>query len=125
MYETYGATDVSLNVRQSNKAALALYQSTLGFTNTGVDKKYYGDGEDAFCMKKQLDYFRHETADAESDDEDDGAKDSLGKDEGDAVGSMGKADDTTNGDVAERMRKVKIGRQLGVGELVERNESSK
>jgi hypothetical protein len=61
-------------------------------------------------MRMDLDYLADE---AESDDED-----TVGKDEGDDVGSAGKKGD------AEKLRKVRVGKQLGVGELVERNESS-
>ena len=41
------------------------------------------------------------------------------------MGSVGKAADEADGTKKkERKRKVKVGRQLGVGELVERNMSS-
>jgi peptide alpha-N-acetyltransferase len=115
MFETYGAVYVSLHVRVSNIAALSLYRDTLGFKVGGVEAKYYADGEDAYSMRMDLDYLREEALDAEDSDED-----GLGKDEGDEVGSAGKA-----GDVAkEKKVKVRVGRQLGVGELVERNESA-
>jgi len=110
MYETYGGKYVSLHVRESNVAALRLYKNTLGFQVIGTEAKYYADGEDAYSMRMDLDYLKDEAA---SDDED-----TVGKDEGDDVGSAGKKGD------AEKLRKVKVGRQLGVGELVEKNESS-
>ena len=122
MFETYNAVYVSLHVRVSNVAALALYRDTLGFKVGGTEAKYYADGEDAYSMRMDLDYLREEALGAD-DSEDDGT---IGQDEGGEVGSEGKAGD--GGDVAikkkEKKRKVKVGRQLGVGELVERNESS-
>jgi ribosomal-protein-alanine N-acetyltransferase len=45
-----GAAFVSLEVRPSNLSALTLYRS-LGFTETGLRKKYYQDGEDAILME--------------------------------------------------------------------------
>ncbi|KAK3616627.1 N-terminal acetyltransferase A complex catalytic subunit ard1 [Elasticomyces elasticus] len=121
MYETYGAVYVSLHVRVSNVAALALYRDTLGFKVGGTEAKYYADGEDAYGMRMDLDYLREEALDEESDDEN-----TMGKDEGGEVGSAGKAGDGEDGaKKKERKRKVRVGRQLGVGELVERNESSK
>ena len=63
-----------------------------------------------------LDYLREEALDAE--DSDDGT---IGQDEGGEVGSAGKANDGVSGPKKkERKRKVKVGRQLGVGELVEK-----
>jgi [ribosomal protein S18]-alanine N-acetyltransferase len=43
-----------LELRKSNKAALALYQRN-GFTHTGTASSYYTDGEDAIQMEKQID----------------------------------------------------------------------
>lgn len=121
MFETYGAVYVSLHVRVSNIAALALYRDTLGFKQGGVEAKYYADGEDAYSMRMDLDYLREEALDEESDDED-----TVGQDEGGEVGSAGKAGDGVDGaKKKEKKRKVKVGRQMGVAELVERNESSK
>ncbi|TFK20069.1 acyl-CoA N-acyltransferase [Coprinopsis marcescibilis] len=54
MAEIYGAKFVSLHVRESNKAAIGLYRDTLGFEVAKVEKKYYGDGEDAFSMRLNL-----------------------------------------------------------------------
>ncbi len=48
-----GADRVFLEVRVSNEAAIGLYTSR-GFEKTRVRKKYYGDGEDAVEMKKEL-----------------------------------------------------------------------
>ncbi|TKA79875.1 hypothetical protein B0A55_03666 [Friedmanniomyces simplex] len=121
MFETYGAVYVSLHVRVSNIAALALYRDTLGFKVGDTEAKYYADGEDAFSMRMDLDYLRNEALDEESEEED-----TVGKDEGGEVGSAGKAGDGVDGPKKkEKKRKVRVGRQLGVGELVERNESSK
>lgn len=44
-----GITDIYLEVRVSNTPAQRLYAS-LGFAVTGVRKKYYSNGEDAFNM---------------------------------------------------------------------------
>ena len=54
MAEIYGATYVTLHVRKSNVAAIHLYTETLGFNVSNVDEKYYGDGEDAFAMRKDV-----------------------------------------------------------------------
>ncbi|KAL9105302.1 MAG: hypothetical protein Q9227_009497 [Pyrenula ochraceoflavens] len=119
MAECHAARYVSLHVRISNTAALALYKETLGFAQEGVESKYYADGEDAFAMKKDLTSFllppegREEEADGEE------------KDEGEAVGSAGKKGDSEmNGEKEtegkEKKVKVKVGRQLGVRDLVER-----
>lgn len=122
MFETYNAVYVSLHVRVSNVAARSLYEVTLGFKNNGTEAKYYADGEDAFSMRKDLDYLREEALDAEESDDEGGT---IGQDEGGEVGSAGKAGDGVDGGKKkERKRKVKVGRQLGVGELVERNESA-
>jgi len=54
MATIYKAHHVSLHVRRSNKAAIGLYRDTLGFEVHKVEKKYYGDGEDAFSMRLSL-----------------------------------------------------------------------
>ncbi|RDW60882.1 hypothetical protein BP6252_12265 [Coleophoma cylindrospora] len=120
MVETFGAQYVSLHVRVSNNAALRLYRDTLGFVNEKVEAKYYADGEDAYSMKLDLGYIRELIM-----DEEDGETEDL--DEGEPVGSAGaKGDETGKSEVnGEKMRKVRVGRGLGVGELVERNESQK
>lgn len=122
MFETYGAVYVSLHVRESNFAALSLYRDTLGFKVIGTEAKYYADGEDAYSMRMDLDFYREAALDEESE----GEEGTVGKDEGGEVGSAGKAGEVPDGEGAnkekekERMRKVKVGRQLGVQELVER-----
>ena len=121
MFETYNAVYVSLHVRVSNIAALALYRDTLGFKVVGTEAKYYADGEDAYSMRMDLDYLREEALDAEDAD----GESTLGQDEGAEVGSAGKTGDGEDGKKRkEKKRKVKVGRQLGVGALVEKNESS-
>lgn len=117
MFETYNAVYVSLHVRVSNVAALALYRDTLGFKVGGIEAKYYADGEDAYSMRMDLDYLREEALDAESDEE---GENSVGVDEGGEVGSESAANGVKR-KPKEKKRKVKVGRQLGVGELVERN----
>ncbi len=47
------ATSVNLEVRKSNQPAINLYES-LGFKPTGINKRYYSDGEDAILMKLNL-----------------------------------------------------------------------
>jgi peptide alpha-N-acetyltransferase len=116
MFETFGAQYVSLLVRESNIAALSLYRDTLGFKVIATEAKYYADGEDAYSMRMDLDFLREEALDDELDGEE-------VQDEGDEVGSAGKTGESAAA-LKERKRKVKVGRQLGVGELVERNESS-
>lgn len=133
MVETFGAHYVSLHVRESNQAAIHLYEKTLGFQREKTEPKYYADGEDAFGMKLDLSAIRDQLRE-ERDSED-----SEEPDEGDAVGDVGSdpnrksgkesSKKTKNGAGAgaegakDEKRKVKVGRALGVGELVERVES--
>ncbi len=46
------AVSVSLEVGRDNRAASALYRS-LGFTEAGVRRNYYGQGEDAIIMERR------------------------------------------------------------------------
>lgn len=120
MVETFGAQYVSLHVRVSNNAALRLYRDTLGFKNEKVEAKYYADGEDAYSMKLNLGFVREQVVD-EQDAE---------LDEGEPVGELGKLEDggaDKKAAVAKegKKRKVRVGRGLGVGDLVEKNESQK
>jgi ribosomal protein S18 acetylase RimI-like enzyme len=121
MVETFGAQYVSLHVRMSNNAAGRLYRDTLGYKQEKVEAKYYADGEDAYSMKLDLGYIREEILDEEDQAED--------LDEGEPVGELGKKDGEKEIDGREKgagkKRKVRVGRGLGVGELVERNESQK
>merc|ERR1712187_387601 len=55
MYHLFNAKYVSLHVRKSNKAAFHLYNETLKYETANIESKYYGDGEDAYFMKKMLD----------------------------------------------------------------------
>ena len=54
MIDNFGAEFCSLHVRVSNRAALQLYAKTLGFSQTGIEPKYYADGEDAYAMRKDF-----------------------------------------------------------------------
>ena len=112
MVETYGAEYVSLHVRVSNVAALKLYRDTLGFEVEKVESKYYADGEDAYSMKMDLNFIKEQL------------EETYGDDEGEAVGEEGKTNDEKK-DTGQKgkKRKVKIGRGLGIGDLVEKNES--
>lgn len=122
MVETFGAQYVSLHVRVSNNAALRLYRDTLGFKSDKIEAKYYADGEDAYGMKQDLGFIREKLLDEEDDEV---------VDEGEPVGELGKAGEEDLGEKEgkdgkkEKMMKVRVGRGLGVGELVERNESQK
>jgi len=51
--EERSVTNVFLEVRVGNAAAKALY-SRCGFTEAGIRKRYYPDGEDAIVMVKDL-----------------------------------------------------------------------
>ena len=116
MVESHQASYVSLHVRMSNIAALHLYRDTLGFKVEKIEAKYYADGEDAYSMKMDLSFIREEALDEETEAEDEGEEvGEAGKKEGEVVGGKKKGQG--------RKRKVKVGRVLGVGDLVERNES--
>ncbi|OAQ61691.1 GCN5-related N-acetyltransferase (GNAT) domain-containing protein [Pochonia chlamydosporia 170] len=116
MVESFQAKYVSLHVRVSNVAARHLYEDTLGFKNEKVEAKYYADGEDAFCMRLDLDGIKKQIEDA--DKETNGTDGEV--DEGEAVGEVGR--DPAKGK-EERKMKVAVGRSLGVGALVEKDES--
>jgi N-alpha-acetyltransferase 10/11 len=122
MAETYGAHYVSLHVRVSNVAALHLYRDTLGFKVDKIEAKYYADGEDAYSMRLDLSNIRLAAEEERKD---------VDEDEGEEVGSAGKKNEAVpdveagaEKDKKEKKRRVKVGRGLGVGDLVERNESS-
>merc|ERR1712093_315960 len=108
MVETFQAQYVSLHVRVSNKAALHLYRDTLSFQMEKTEAKYYADGEDAYSMKLDLGTLREELVDE------------MGKENG-LVLLDGKKEEAKGG----KKRKVRVGRGLGVGDLVERDESHK
>lgn len=125
MVETFGAHYVSLHVRVSNAAAIHLYRDTLGFKTEKTEAKYYADGEDAYCMKLDLSPIR-EAIQKEQLEENGTTKTEEGKgtegvDEGEAVGDVGR--DPEQDKKEDKTVKVKVGRGLGVGELVERDES--
>lgn len=137
MVETFQAKYVSLHVRVSNVAARHLYEDTLRFRNEKTESKYYADGEDAFSMRLDLDdvaKLAKRYADEEEDKDKEKEKDegkktnggdattikSEGVDEGEAVGEVGRDPEA---DGKERKIKVAVGRGLGVGDLVEKDES--
>jgi N-alpha-acetyltransferase 10/11 len=121
MVETFGAHYVSLHVRESNQAAIHLYEKTLGFQREKTEPKYYADGEDAFGMKLDLTAIRDQLREERE------SSDSEELDEGDTVGDVGsdpnRKKDSSKKARDDEKRKVKVGRGLGVGELVERVES--
>lgn len=115
MAESFNAQYVSLHVRVSNNAALRLYRDTLGFKTEGIEAKYYADGEDAYSMRQDLRSLKEKIQDEiEAEDED----------EGEPAGEVGKAEGDKDSKDRGKKRKVRVGRGLGVGELVERNESA-
>ncbi|CZR59743.1 related to N-terminal acetyltransferase complex subunit ARD1 [Phialocephala subalpina] len=120
MVETFGAQYVSLHVRVSNNAALRLYRDTLGFKNEKIEAKYYADGEDAYSMKLDLGFIREQIMDEQEAEE---------VDEGEPVGELGNKEEgkelAVRGKDEGKKRKVRVGRGLGVGDLVERDESHK
>ena len=129
MVETFGSHYVSLHVRVSNQAAIRLYRDTLGFKTEKTESKYYADGEDAYGMRLDLSYIREAIQDAAAEENGEAA-DGEALDEGDPVGDFGKAEDAADGGDKKKTKKkddpkvkVKVGRGLGVGELVERVES--
>ncbi|KAH8425767.1 peptide alpha-N-acetyltransferase complex A subunit ARD1 [Aspergillus melleus] len=117
MAESHRAHYVSLHVRVSNNAALRLYRDTLGFQVENVESKYYADGEDAYAMRMDLTNMWMDWKEVERQDRLRHQSDEKDADEGDAVGEVGTEKEK------ERMVKVKVGRGLGVGDLVEKNES--
>jgi N-alpha-acetyltransferase 10/11 len=123
MVETFGAQYVSLHVRVSNKAAIHLYNTTLGFKTEKTEAKYYADGEDAFCMKLDLGFIREILIDEGADGLYGGKEETEDKDEGEAVGDVGRDPKKDADKEKKTKKKVKVGRALGVGELVERDES--
>lgn len=125
MVETFGAKYVSLHVRVSNQAAIRLYRDTLGFSSDKTEAKYYADGEDAFCMRLDLAEIREKVEEARLAERQ-AAED---EDEGEPVGDVGhdpeanKTSDAAAAAAADAKKKVKVGRALGVGELVEKVDS--
>jgi N-alpha-acetyltransferase 10/11 len=132
MAETYGAQYVSLHVRVSNVAALHLYRDTLGFKVEKIEAGYYADGEDAFSMRMDLTDLRLASEEERHADAAGGAEKPADDDadEGGEVGSAAKKGaqdefEKRGAEKKEKKRRVKVGRGLGVGDLVERNESAK
>ncbi|KAL2872148.1 peptide alpha-N-acetyltransferase complex A subunit ARD1 [Aspergillus lucknowensis] len=126
MAECHRAQFVSLHVRVSNTAALHLYRDTLGFRVDSVESKYYADGEDAYAMRMDLSNMWLDWAEIERKDRERQAKDEKDADEGDEVGELGKKDEEREKEKNkenEKMVRVKVGRSLGVGDLVEKNEA--
>lgn len=120
MAESHRASYVSLHVRVSNTAALRLYRDTLGFEVEKVESKYYADGEDAYAMHLKLESMWMDWKAIEARDRENAkAEDGEAQDEGEGVGELGKKDNKDD----EKMVRVKVGRGLGVGDLVEKNEA--
>ncbi|KAE8366395.1 acyl-CoA N-acyltransferase [Aspergillus caelatus] len=117
MAESHRAHYVSLHVRVSNTAALRLYRDTLGFQVETVESKYYADGEDAYAMRMDLTDMWMDWAEIERKDRLRAEKEGKDADEGEEVGELGTEKEK------EKMVKVRVGRGLGVGDLVEKNES--
>ncbi len=60
---------MTLEVRRSNSAAIALYES-FGFVEVGVRAGYYGGSEDALLMNLEL--LEEHDDDVDSDEDEDG-----------------------------------------------------
>ncbi|EEH07161.1 conserved hypothetical protein [Histoplasma capsulatum G186AR] len=135
MAESHRAEYVSLHVRVSNNAALHLYRDTLGFEVEKIEAKYYADGEDAYAMRMNLRslWIKEERGGGTSEGQKQSAMAGFAAvesnhgdehaDEGEAVGEMGKQPGEKEEKEKEKVFRVKVGRSLGVGDLVERNES--
>lgn len=124
MVETFQAKYVSLHVRVSNKAALHLYKTTLGFKIEKTEAKYYADGEDALSMRldldaiqKQVDQFAPPPVDEDGDAEkkkknaktngtNGTADDQQPLDEGEPVGDVGRDPEADK----EKKMKLAVGR---------------
>ncbi|KAL1955987.1 hypothetical protein VTO42DRAFT_7887 [Malbranchea cinnamomea] len=135
MAESHRAHYVSLHVRVSNVAALHLYRDTLGFEVEKVESKYYADGEDAYAMRMDLKNLwlkedlegshalsnaideKKASSQEEKNKKKEGEEEAEDADEGEPVGELGKSEE------GEKMFRVKVGRGLGVSDLVERNET--
>lgn len=130
MVETFSAQYVSLHVRVSNEAAIHLYRTTLGFKTEKTETKYYADGEDAFCMKLDLSFIREQVRKAQEGEgsslsEPTGKSLGEAQDEGEAVGDVGRDPEANSKNPStEKKIKVRVGKPLGVGELVERVETT-
>ncbi|KAL2832035.1 acyl-CoA N-acyltransferase [Aspergillus cavernicola] len=121
MSECHRASFVSLHVRVSNTAALHLYRDTLGFQVDTVESKYYADGEDAYAMRMDLSNMWLDWAEIERKDRlRQASEEGKDADEGDEVGEVGKK--KKEGEEEEKKVRVKVGRGLGVGDLVEKSE---
>jgi peptide alpha-N-acetyltransferase len=98
----------------SNKAAIHLYTKTLGFDQEKTESSYYADGEDAFGMRLDLSVIREQIRDSAA------AAESDGVDEGEPVGEAGSKSLAVR---EKDLKKVKVGRALGVQGLVEKDET--
>lgn len=117
MAESHRAHYVSLHVRVSNTAALHLYRDTLGFEVEKVESKYYADDEDAYAMRHDLTPLWLDWSEDTAEEKKAVEEGDENADEGEAVGDLGAKE-------KEKKIRVKVGRGLGVGDLVERNEAA-
>mmetsp|Transcript_5597 Transcript_5597/g.11820 ORF Transcript_5597/g.11820 Transcript_5597/m.11820 type:complete len:506 (-) Transcript_5597:125-1642(-) len=67
--QCYNAKSVGLHVRISNQAAVKLYCERLGYDVADIIPFYYGDGEDAYFMKKDLLFVGDDNGDDGYDDD--------------------------------------------------------
>lgn len=121
MVETFQAKYVSLHVRVSNVAARHLYETTLRFKNEKTEANYYADGETAYCMRLDLEGIKKQIEEGQGE-----TNGTEGVDEGEAVGEVGRDPAKNKEEEKEtegRKVKVAVGRSLGVGALVEKDES--
>jgi len=68
--QCYNAKSVGLHVRISNQAAVKLYCERLGYDVADIIPFYYGDGEDAYFMKKDLLFVGGDNGDNDGYDDD-------------------------------------------------------
>lgn len=118
MAESHRAHYVSLHVRVSNTAALRLYRDTLGFEVEKIESKYYADDEDAYAMRRDLTPLWLDWSEDKTEEKTAAENGDEHADEGEAVGDLGGKEKE------EKKIRVKVGRGLGVGDLVERNEAA-
>jgi len=104
MKDCFSSEYVSLHVRYTNRAAFALYSSTLGFEIHDIEKGYYADKEDAYDMRKMLPVGIKKAADADKSKKkkgDRGEKPAL-KDAAEKETSSEKKEDAKEGNDGEK-----------------------
>jgi len=111
MAEIYRAQYVTLQVRVSNLVAQRLYREFLGFEVGKREAKYYADGEDAHTMRKDLKALIDDVTELAAENQAEAPPDEAKL----------PHDEEPLADDVNRLN-IKVGRALGVGNLVERDE---